>query len=163
MKYRISIEQSADDEVERIVSVHQRGATVLAAIFWTMLVLSTGVYVTWYLQEHKRSGIAAVGSTETPKSTKQYLAAIGRKILLPKDNTVPRVAIVTDPVLLTEEQEFYRGVEAGDVLVLFEESKRAILYSPRRDIIVNVGPIVPRGLSLEHTSLENLEEDIGNQ
>jgi hypothetical protein len=84
-------------------------------------------------------------------------------MLLPKDNTPPRVAIITDPVTLVGEQDFYRGAEAGDVLVLFEESKRAILYSPRRDIIINVGPIVPRSLSVNTVPPENLEGDIGVQ
>jgi hypothetical protein len=159
MKYHIPIFRSLEDEGEREVPVH-RGATVLAAIFWTLIVLSTGVYATWYVRNHRGAVLAAVPLGTGAYSSDDYIAAIAKKILLPKDRIAPRVAIVTDPVLLTEEQEFYRGAEAGDVLVVFEESRRAIIYSPRRDIIVNVGPVVPKGISLNDVHPSKLEGDM---
>ncbi len=138
---------------ERPVRINQNGGvTMLAAIFWTLMVLSTGVYATWYVGAHRKGALATAGEASTSASTDAYIQAIARKMLLPEDNTPPRVAIITDPVLLTEEQEFYRGAEAGDVLVVFEDSRRAIVYSPRRDIIVNVGPIVPKSISMNEGS-----------
>lgn len=159
MKYHIPIFRSPQDEGAREVPVH-RGATVLAAIFWTLIVLSTGVYATWYVRNHRSGALAAVPLGTGEHSSDDYIAAIAKKILLPKDNIAPRVAIVTDPALLTEEQEFYRGAEVGDVLVVFEESKRAIIYSPRRDIIINVGPVVPRGITLNDVRTAHREDDI---
>ncbi|HXK37530.1 MAG TPA: hypothetical protein VJ579_00465 [Candidatus Paceibacterota bacterium] len=163
MKHHIPIERTRADSKERAVPIRHKGATVLGAIFWTLLVLSSGAYAVWYFAEYKKSGLASVGIMTSNSSTDDYLAAIARKILLPKDNTAPRVAVITDPHTLVNEQEFYRGAEAGDILVVFEESKRAILYSPRRDIIVNVGPVIPRSLSVNAEKPEILEDDIGLQ
>lgn len=61
--------------------------------------------------------------------------------LLPQGEN-PVIATVTDAAVLSTEQEFYKDVVNGDNIILFIESKRAIIYSPSRDIVVNVGPIV---------------------
>lgn len=163
MKRHVPIQRSKDDSREREVPIRHKGATVLSAIFWTLLILSTGVYVSWYFVMHKKSALAAVGTTPLAVTSSAYIEAIGKKILLPKDNVPPRIAVITDPALLTGEQEFYRGAEAGDVLVVFETSKRAIIYSPRRDIIVNVGPVIPRSLSVNTSRPESLEGGIVNE
>jgi hypothetical protein len=163
MKYHIPIAEDPVGGRERAVPIGHRGVTILAAIFWTLIVVSGGVYATWYLQAHKRGALAALPAGAAEGSSDTYIAAIAKKILLPKDRTAPRVAVIIDPSLLTLEQDFYRGAEVGDVLVIFEESKRAILYSPRRDIIVNVGPIVPRDLSMNTTDRSSAEGDSNNQ
>lgn len=162
MKYHIPIFRSPEDQEARDVPVHH-GATMLAVIFWSLIVLSTGIYASWYVRNHKGAALAALPLGTGGYTSDDYIAAIAKKIILPKDNTAPRVAIVTDPALLTEEQEFYRGAEAGDVLVVFEESKRAILYSPKRDIIVNVGPVVPRAISMGDVRPPLAEGDVSQE
>ena len=161
MKHHIRITKSQDDHGERMVPI-RRGATVLAAIFWTALILSGGVYVTWYLKNSKQDGSADVAIKSRPLTAEDYIAAIARKMLLPADSSYPRIEVISDPQLLTDEQDFFRGSEAGDVLVIFEESKRAILYSPRRDIIVNVGPIVPKKVIQENRDTVSLDNNLSN-
>jgi hypothetical protein len=60
-------------------------------------------------------------------------------IVLPEGT--PAIFDVQDPELLVGQQAFFAGVEKGDKLLVYPESAKAIIYSPRRDIIVNVGPV----------------------
>ena len=68
------------------------------------------------------------------------VSAVGKHILLPENET-PLVATITDASTLRQEQPFYQDAIDGDQLLLYGESLRAIIYSPSRDIIVNVGPV----------------------
>ncbi|MCU0660002.1 MAG: hypothetical protein MUD00_00045 [Candidatus Pacebacteria bacterium] len=38
-------------------------------------------------------------------------------------------------------KHFFKGAQKGDKLVVFPTTGKAIIYSPERDIIVNVGPV----------------------
>ena len=68
------------------------------------------------------------------------VAAVGKHILLPENET-PLVATITDATTLRQEQPFYQDAVDGDQLLIYGESLRAIIYSPSRNIIVNVGPV----------------------
>ena len=70
----------------------------------------------------------------------RIVEAVGRHILLPENET-PLVATITDAATLAQEQPFYVGSVDGDQLLIYGESLRAIVYSPSRNIIVNVGPV----------------------
>lgn len=163
MKYHTSVKLGEKEERIRDVPIRNKGATVLAAIFWTMLVVSTGVYVSWYFGSRRKAISIPEQGVAPARSAEAYIAAVAQKIILPKDQKPPRVAVISDPDALTQEQDFYRGAEAGDVLMIFEGSRRAIIYSPRRDIIVNVGPIVPRTTDTSSLQTEYLDEGVGGQ
>ncbi len=66
---------------------------------------------------------------------------IGALIALP-DEQQPVFALVTDAEKLRTEQAFYAGVQNGDVLLVLPTSRKAIIYSPSADKLVNVGPFV---------------------
>ena len=68
------------------------------------------------------------------------ITAAGKLMILP-ESEAPLVATIVDAEALQQEQPFYRGAQDGDRLLIYGTSLRAILYSPDRDIIVNVGPI----------------------
>lgn len=64
-----------------------------------------------------------------------------RKLMdLPKDDE-PVLATVQDIDLLVKEQKFFEGAENGDVVLIFPKAAKAILYSPKRNVIVNAGPV----------------------
>ena len=52
------------------------------------------------------------------------------------------MATVVNADALKVEQPFYRNVVNGDRVLIFGESQQAIIYSPSRDMIVNMGPVV---------------------
>jgi hypothetical protein len=63
------------------------------------------------------------------------------KIILLPEGQKPAVFDIEDPKLLIGKQAFFAGSEKGDKLLIYAESSKAIIYSPKKDIIVNVGPV----------------------
>jgi len=75
------------------------------------------------------------------QETKEILAKIGRHLMLPVGEE-PVVAIIKDKELLVKEQTFYLDAQNGDYLVVYPKAAKALIYSPKRDMLVNVGPII---------------------
>jgi len=74
------------------------------------------------------------------KEVAELIAEIGTKMILPVDEE-PAIFDITDPAQLASQQAFFADVEQGDKLLVYSESAKAIIYSPSRGIIVNVGPV----------------------
>ncbi|MEZ4156554.1 MAG: hypothetical protein R3B52_01060 [Candidatus Paceibacterota bacterium] len=53
----------------------------------------------------------------------------------------PLVATIINVEELRAEQAFYQNAENGDILLLFGQAGKAIIYSPSKDRLINVGPI----------------------
>lgn len=64
---------------------------------------------------------------------------VSEHMLLP-ENEVPNVATVTDLHAL-EGQKFFEHAKEGDQVLMFMASKKAIIYRPSIDRIIEVGPI----------------------
>lgn len=72
------------------------------------------------------------------KEVEDILVKVGRLIVLP-EGEIPELATVQDAAALAAEQAFFEGTVNGDKLLIY--SQKALIYSPSRDILVNVGPI----------------------
>ena len=93
------------------------------------------------------------------KENNELLEKISNHYLLPVGEE-PMIATVTDADMLSVEQEFYKDVENGDKVILYIQNQRAIIYSPTKDVIINVGPII----SDDSTDpVEELVEEIENK
>ena len=68
------------------------------------------------------------------------VAAVGKLMILPKGDE-PVLASVTDAEALIKQQAFFTGSVNGDQLLLYPKNLKAVIYSPSRHMIVNVGPI----------------------
>lgn len=71
--------------------------------------------------------------------TKQIVETVGKLIDLPANET-PTVATVTDSKKL-KNQAFFAKAQNGDKVLIYTQSKKAILYSPTKNKIINVAPI----------------------
>ncbi len=81
--------------------------------------------------------------TPTEKAKKELAAAVAgvsKLIILPQGDE-PVLATVTDAKTLIAQQAFFAGSENGDQLLLFPRNLKAVLWSPSRNVVVNVGPI----------------------
>ncbi len=67
---------------------------------------------------------------------------VSNLMLLP-EGELPVMATVTNAEDLKKEQAFYADVLNGDKVLIYVQNQKAIIYSPSRDVIVNVGPVVP--------------------
>lgn len=64
----------------------------------------------------------------------------GKIISLPKDET-PILATVSDSDKL-KDQPFFAEAKNDDKLLIYTKAKKAILYRPSSNMVVNVGPLV---------------------
>ena len=72
--------------------------------------------------------------------TKDLIAKVGKLIILPTGED-PVIATINDAASLSKDQVFYKGSQNGDVVLVYQKASKAIIYSPERNLIVNVGPI----------------------
>lgn len=110
--------------------------------FWLVIVviiLIIAGYFVWtnYLSQPKTPA-------EAQKAAEQKVQAlverVRRHMILP-EKEIPQVAEIQNAVLAAQEQPFLAGSQNGDVLIVYIDIGKAIVYSPARDLIVNVGPI----------------------
>jgi len=118
--------------------LNKRPIFVLPILFISLLVIIGGIFfvhrsyfnpeaVTKREAEHQRA------------ENKDLLAELGKLIILPQEE--PLIYQIDDPELLVSEQPFFVGAEAGDKLIIYPNSAKAIIYSRTRKMIVNVGPV----------------------
>jgi hypothetical protein len=70
---------------------------------------------------------------------KKLIEDVGKLIVLPTDEQ-PTIATVSDLEKL-KGQEFFAHAETGDKVLLYSKARKAILYSPSRNKIVEMAPI----------------------
>lgn len=85
-------------------------------------------------------GLRKSAEAPMPKEVKVLLEKLQKHIILPTDED-PQISIIDDPVQATKDQPFVTGSQKGDLLIVYIKARKAIVYSPSRDIIINVGPI----------------------
>jgi galactose mutarotase-like enzyme len=83
--------------------------------------------------------------TQTPEQkteakTADLMAKVSKHMLLPTGEN-PTIFEIKDPATLASQQVFFANAQQGDQLLVFSQAGKAVIYSPSRDIIVNVGPI----------------------
>jgi hypothetical protein len=74
-----------------------------------------------------------------PPSSTQLLSELSTVMIIPKEQ--PQIATVTDAASLKAQQPFYVDVANGDVLFLFPQTGKAVLFRPSTHQIVNAGPV----------------------
>jgi len=72
------------------------------------------------------------------KDVEKILSAVSRHILIPQDQEFS-ILTIDDPEAVAKNQAFFLGASKGDKLILLPS--KAILYNPKEDILINVGPI----------------------
>lgn len=121
------------------------GSALTGILLILVIVLAGGLgYVSYrYYQMNKQFKTVADPKAQT-EANKQLVAEtitkVKKHMMLPIGEE-PTIATITDAAALIKEQEFYKGAQNGDQVLLYMKAKKAIIYSPSRDLIVNAGPI----------------------
>lgn len=76
---------------------------------------------------------------QAQQETAALVASVSQLMVLPEGET-PTIATVADTEKL-KDQPFFANAQVGDKVLLFTTSKRAILYRPSANKIIEVAPI----------------------
>lgn len=129
------IHEGGDDSVKATNKTKKYIGILLA-----LLVIIGGGYLAAQKSETFRSVFGMKPKTDQ-EAVSRYLAQLGKLMVVPKDDT-PVLATVEDPDALVKQQAFFQGSQKGDVVLIFPKTSRAVLFSPKRNIIVNAGPLI---------------------
>ncbi|MDP3880703.1 MAG: hypothetical protein Q8Q32_00785 [bacterium] len=114
------------------------------AIVVTIIVLVIVVLLGFWFFNQQQTPVVEVGSGEDAQLTEEQIAnviaAVRRHIVLPEDEE-PLVATIINVDELIAEQPFYQGASNGDILIIYGSVAKALIYDPRADRLVNVGPV----------------------
>jgi hypothetical protein len=115
--------------------------TYKIVLFLTALVLVAAAVVpsVYFYRQYAamKKEVAAQTKSEDPKA---LIARVARHILLPAGEE-PTVMTVTDKEKLSG-QVFFINAKNGDKVLIYEKAKKAFLYDPIADIVIEVGPII---------------------
>ena len=109
---------------------------ILPVLLFVALVIvsAAAAYLYWQVTELKKNPQAVA-----QQESQRIIDKVSKLIVLPTEE-VPTIATVSDPELL-KDQPFFDQAEKGDQLLIYTNAKKAILYSPSANKIVNVAPI----------------------
>lgn len=101
-----------------------------------LLVASVSAAGYFYIQLNKAKISSESASVEESAS---IIAAVGKLMVLPTGEE-PTLATVTDPDKL-RKQEFFASAQKGDRVLIYTKAKKAILYNPTENKIIEVAPV----------------------
>ena len=105
----------------------------LIIILGVLLVLAIGSSAYFYKK------LNSDPQKEAQAELDKVIRLVGRHMVLPTGET-PTMATVSDPEKL-RDQPFFTNAKKGDNVLIFVASKKAILYDPELDRIIEVAPV----------------------
>ncbi len=89
------------------------------------------------------------------REVESLLEKVKVHMVLPEDEE-PTVATISDVDALVEQQPFFGGAQNGDKVLVYVKARKAIIYSPSRDVIINVGAVI-----VDNTQIAGPESEEG--
>ncbi|MFZ2484727.1 MAG: hypothetical protein WAX80_02125 [Minisyncoccia bacterium] len=122
-------ESSNINKEQEVLIKPKRKKSTLTIIILAVLILISAVSTAgyFYLQSKKQD------------ESKNILDQVSKLIILPQDEQ-PTIATITDLEQL-KDQEFFANAEVGDKVIIYTKAKKAILYRPSENKIVEVAPL----------------------
>jgi hypothetical protein len=114
----------------------------------TLLAIGAAVYfgIEFYMTKSQNSKLNSELTTlqqdpaiRLKEENDQIVAAVGKLINLPTDEQ-PTIATVTDLSKL-QNQPFFQSAQLGDKVLIYQNAKKAILYRPSENKIIEVAPL----------------------
>jgi hypothetical protein len=109
---------------------------ILAAV--VVIALGVAAYF-WYQASSIKENPQEAIQEQAQKEAQELIALVSQLIVLPDDEE-PVIATVADPSKLAD-QPFFSKAQEGDKVLIYNTSKKAILYNPSEHRIVDVAPL----------------------
>lgn len=103
-------------------------------------------YYKYYLAQQEISRLSTQAGREQValEEGEKLISAVRKHMVLPDDEK-PTIASVTDAESLKKDQPFFGSAANGDKVLVYAKARKAIIYSPTKDVIVNVGSVAIDG------------------
>ncbi len=106
----------------------------------TLLVIVAAVPSVYFYRQYQNANRKLANPTEYAQEEVRLIREkVGKLIELPPDEQ-PTIATVTDAARLAE-QPFFANAQNGDKVLIFTNAKKAILYRPTANKIIEVAPV----------------------
>lgn len=112
---------------------------VTIAAFGLVALFAAGVGGYFFLQYQNEQVSMKDPQKATEQESKRIVDEVGKMIVLPQ-NENPQIATVSDVTKL-KEQSFFSQAKNGDIVLIYTQAQKAVLYDPAQKKIVEVGPI----------------------
>ena len=100
------------------------------------MVIVLGVSTTFF---YRRSVALKNPNAVSDAESRALIARVAKLALVPSDET-PTIATVSDPEKL-KDQSFFVDAKKGDKVLVYSNAKKAVLYDPVANKIINIAPI----------------------
>jgi hypothetical protein len=117
----------------------KRHILIILSILLILMVVDGGVAYYFYNQYQASQSLLKNPNLAADKQTTQLVAQVRKLMILPTDEQ-PTVATVTDATKV-KNQPFFKDAKNGDRILIYVNAKKAILYDPNQNVIVNVAPV----------------------
>jgi hypothetical protein len=133
----MSEETAAEVSSKRRIKVPFKLAVKVLPILVIALISAGGMY---YLARNKPEVLGLAKNAEQVQAeTRNLIEEVGMLMTLPSDEN-PTIATVSD-VEKVKSQNFFRNAANGDRLLIYANSRKAILYRPSEKKIIEVGAV----------------------
>ncbi len=112
---------------------------LLALVLVLILIAGGGFLVYKYI--HAQNEVTRLSNPQesAKEETRQLTAKVGRLVEIPANET-PTIATVSDVTKL-QSQAFYANAKNGDKVLIFNQARKAFLYRPSTDKVIEIAPI----------------------
>ena len=122
-------------------NVKKGGSSVFVGLIVGIIIGVGGLWVVNHFTGQAPSNQSAVSAQTNQAQIQSLIDQVGKLVILPTGEQ-PVIATINDAASLIKQQAFYTGAVNGDVVLVYQKAAKAIVYSPSRKLIVNVGPVI---------------------
>jgi hypothetical protein len=96
--------------------------------------------IKWHNANERANKLAKDPQAVARQTVADTVTAVGKLTVLPNGET-PTLATVTDITKL-KEQPFFANAQNGDKVLIYTQAKKAYLYRPTTNKVINIAPLV---------------------
>lgn len=116
----------------------KKGNILVITAVTLLVLITTSAAIYFYLQYQKTATLLS-GKNTASDEAKKIIEKVGKLMLLPSDEQ-PTIATISDREKLVD-QPFFARAKNGDKLIVYNNARRAILYDPIANKIIDVAPV----------------------
>jgi hypothetical protein len=130
--------------VEPVVFKKKSRAPLYIVLGLVLVVALVGSFVMFGASQSLNFSNTATTTTSITHTTNEagdLVQEVGKIVLLP-NGEVPTIATIVDPSKYSG-QAFFKNAKTGDKVLIYVEAKKAYLYRPSQNLLIEAAPITP--------------------